>query len=87
MDLSAYFDGTDGYGILATADSRGRADAAIYAKPHFFDDKKVGFIMADRLTHKNLRSNPHAAYLFIEAGGDYKDKRLMLKKVRPLVGG
>jgi hypothetical protein len=38
--------------------------------------------MADRLMHKNLQSNPHASYLFVEAGGGYKGKRLYLTKVK-----
>jgi hypothetical protein len=37
--------------------------------------------MADRLSHLNLQSNPHAAYLFIERGEGYKGKRLYLTKV------
>jgi hypothetical protein len=38
--------------------------------------------MRDRLTHANLQSNPHAAYLFIEKGPGYKGKRLFLTKTR-----
>ena len=37
--------------------------------------------MADRLSHRNLQSNPHAAYLFIEDGPGYQGKRLYLTKV------
>jgi hypothetical protein len=37
--------------------------------------------MADRLTHQNLQSNDRAAYLFMEEGQGYKDKRLFLKKL------
>ncbi len=36
MNLSDYFDNTKGYGVLATADSSGKVDAAVYARPHFF---------------------------------------------------
>jgi hypothetical protein len=42
----------------------------------------VAFIMPDRLTHHNLQSNPHAAFLFIEDGGKWTGKRLFLTKVR-----
>jgi len=38
--------------------------------------------MRDRLTHHNLQSNPHAAYLFMEEGPGYKGKRLHLTKIR-----
>ncbi|HKL82084.1 MAG TPA: pyridoxamine 5'-phosphate oxidase family protein [Desulfobacter sp.] len=81
MELKSYFESTDGTGILSTADSNGNVDAAIYSRPHFLEDK-IAFIMRDRLTHKNLESNPHAVYLFIENGPGYKGKRLYLTKVK-----
>ena len=82
MDLEKYFEGTKGRGVLATADSEGRVDVAIYAKPHFVDAETVAFIMADRLTHHHLNSNPHAAYLFWEDGKGYKGIRLFLTKMK-----
>jgi hypothetical protein len=36
--------------------------------------------MAEHLSHQNLQSNPHAAYLFIEKGEGYKGVRLHLTK-------
>ena len=80
--LKFYFENTKGTGVLATADSGGKVDAAIYARPHFLEEDKLAFIMRDRLTHHNLTSNPHATFLFIENGPGYKGKRLFLKKVR-----
>jgi hypothetical protein len=82
MDLKQYFEKTKGTGILATADADGKVDAAIYARPHFMEDGTLAMIMRDRLTHHNLQSNPHAAFLFIEDGSGYKGKRLFLTKVR-----
>ena len=82
MSLGEYFDKTNGLGVLATADSEGRVDAAVYARPHFMDDETVAFIMRDRLTHHNLQSNPHAAFLFKEDGKGYKGKRLFLTKTK-----
>jgi hypothetical protein len=82
MSLGEYFEKTQGLGILATADSEGRVDAAVYARPHFMDDDTVAFIMRDRLTHHNLQSNPHAAFLFKEDGKGYKGKRLFLTKTK-----
>jgi hypothetical protein len=81
MTLSEYFESTKGTGILATANAAGEVDAAVYARPHFLDNRTVAFIMADRLSHRNLQSNPHAAYLFVEQGGGYKGKRLHLTKI------
>ena len=82
MELKEYFENTEGSGILATADSDGKVDAAVYARPHFMEDGTIAMIMRDRLTHNNLQSNPHACYLFIEKGPGYKGKRLFLTKLR-----
>jgi len=82
MDLKAYFENVKGRGVLSTADGQGRVDAAVYAKPHIMDEETIAFIMADRLTHENLKSNGHAAYLFMEDGPGYKGTRLYLTKVK-----
>ncbi|MDA8134181.1 MAG: pyridoxamine 5'-phosphate oxidase family protein [Desulfobacteraceae bacterium] len=80
MELKNYFETTSGTGILSTSDSNGSVNAAIYSRPHFLEDK-IAFIMLDRLSHKNLESNPHAVYLFIEDGAGVKGKRIYLTKV------
>jgi hypothetical protein len=67
MNLSEYFDHAEGYGVLATADDSGKVNVAVYARPHFFDQNTVAFIMRERLTHANLQTNPHATYLFIQS--------------------
>ena len=82
MKLSEYFESVKGRGVLATADGEGKVDAAIYASPHFLEDETIAFIMRDRLTHNNLQSNPHAAYLFMETGQKFAGKRLFLTKTR-----
>lgn len=82
MNLREYFDTTKGLGVLSTADSEGKVDAAIYSRPHFMDDGTVALIMRDRLSHHNLQSNPHATYLFKEDGAGYSGKRLYLTKLR-----
>ncbi len=82
MTLKDYFESTKGTGVLATADSAGKVDAAVYSRPHFMEDGSLAFIMRDRLTHHNLQSNPHATFLFIENGPGYNGRRLFLKKLR-----
>lgn len=82
MNLKDYFENTAGTGVLATADAQGRVDAAIYARPHMLEDGTAAFIMLDRLTHKNLQTNPYATFLFMEKGEGYKGVRLFLKKLR-----
>lgn len=77
--LQEYFESTEGLGVLATADSSGKVDAAIYSRPHFLEEGTMAFIMRDRLTHHNLQSNPSATFLFIEERAGYNGKRLFLK--------
>lgn len=80
--LQEYFESTKGLGVLATADSNGKVDAAIYSRPHFIEEGTMAFIMRDRLTHHNLQSNSSATFLFIEEKTGYNGKRFFLKKVR-----
>ena len=82
MKLSEYFEKKRCRGVIATADAKGNVGIAVYARPHVLDEKTLVFIMADRLMHKNLQSNPHAAYLFLESGDRYIGKRLYLTKVK-----
>jgi hypothetical protein len=82
MEIGEYFKTAKGTGVLATADSEGVVDVAIYAVPHVIDHETIAFIMTDKLTHYNLQSNPHAAYLFMEDGDRYKGKRLFLTKTK-----
>ncbi len=82
QELKDYFENTKGAGVLATADAGGLVNQAVFARPHIMDDGTVAFIMPQRLTHKNLLENPHAAYLFMESGPGWKGKRLYLTKVR-----
>jgi len=82
MELKNYFETTSGTGILSTADKNGNVDAAIYSRPHFLEGDTLAFIMRDRLSHKNLESNPHAVYMFIEDGPGKKGTRLYLTKIK-----
>ena len=82
MELQAYFESADGMGILSTADSGGQVNSAVYARPHVIDERTVAFIMRERLSYRNLLSNPHACYLFVEDGPGYVGRRLYLTMVR-----
>ena len=83
MNLSEYFQTNQGVGILATSDSKGTVNTAIYARPHFLEgENTLAFIMRNRLSHKNLLSNPQACYMFIEKGQGYKGIRLYLTKIK-----
>ena len=81
MELKEYFENIKGVGILSTADSNGKVNAAVYARPHIMEDGSLAFIMLDRLTHENIKDNPYAAYLFKEDGPGYNGRRLYLTKI------
>jgi len=71
-----------GLGVLATADAEGNVSIALYSRPHVIDMDTIAFIMADRQSHRNLQSNPKAAYLFREDVPGYLGKRLYIEKIR-----
>ena len=80
MNLKTYFENTPGIGVMATADAAGKVNTALYSQPYVVDETTVIFIMAERLTRENLRTNPHASFLFLEAKEGYEGKRLYLTK-------
>ncbi len=80
MSLKEFFENAKGTGILATADSNGNVDIALYAKPFFIDEKTIMFIMLHKQSYKNIQENPKAAYMFLQE--NYQGKRLYLKKVK-----
>lgn len=82
MDIAAYFKSAKGTGVLATSDAEGQVDVALYAKPYVIDNSTVAFVMKQRLSHQNLLSNLHAAYLFTENGAGYQGVRLYLTMLR-----
>ncbi len=82
MTLSNYFETVSGTGIFATCDPGHQVDMAIYSKPHVIDDSTVAFVMKERLSHQNLRSNIQAAYMFIEDKPGYKGLRMYLTMIR-----
>ncbi|MBF0120257.1 MAG: pyridoxamine 5'-phosphate oxidase family protein [Desulfobacterales bacterium] len=82
MNMKEYFERTPGRGVLSTADSNGKVDAAIYSTPHILTDGTVAFIMRDRLSHHNIRENPYASYLFIEDTQRSVGLRLFLKRFK-----
>ncbi len=81
MDLTEYFENVRGTGVLATADRDGQVNVAVYARPQVMPDGTLAFIMADRLTRRNVEQNPHAAYLFLEEGVERTGVRLSIKRV------
>jgi len=79
MRLKDYFEIHKGAGVLATADANGQVNAAIYARPHVAEDGRVGFIMRERRSWRNICENPNASYLFMAQGTPYSGIRLQLQ--------
>ncbi len=78
MSLADYFETTKGMGVLATSDSDGNVDVAIYSRPYVVADNTIALSMLERLSYANIQSNPKAAYMFVEHGAGYAGKRLYL---------
>jgi hypothetical protein len=78
MNLAEYFKDIKGLGILATSDSEGNVDVAVYSRPYIIDETTIAFSMLERLSYSNIQSNPKAAYMFAEEGPGYLGKRLYL---------
>ena len=81
MDFKDYFATVKGTGVMSTADGKGGVNAAVYAAPYSTEDGQLSFIMRERKTHENIGANPHACFLFIEAG-TMIGKRFYLTKVK-----
>ena len=81
IDLKQYLEEAKGTGVLATADGEGNVDTAIYARPHVRDDGSLAMIMRERISHKNLKSNPKACYMFIENGPGHRGYRIYLEMI------
>ena len=78
MSLAEYFEDIKGLGVLATSDSDGNVDIAVYSRPYIIDEKTIAFSMLEKLSYSNIQSNPRAAYMFVEQGEGYAGKRLHL---------
>jgi len=78
MSLAEYFEDIKGLGVLATSDSEGNVDIAVYSQPYIIDEKTIAFSMLEKLSYSNIQSNPKAAYMFAEEGQGYNGKRLHL---------
>jgi hypothetical protein len=79
MNLHEYFSSVSGTGVLSTSNDKGEVDSAIYAVPHVIDSHNIQFIMRNRLSRSNLKTNDKACYLFIEKSNGFKGVRLYLR--------
>lgn len=82
MDIGIYFSENEGTGVLSTADHSGNVGSAIYSKPRVMANDTLAFIMRERRTYENLKTNPSASYLFIDNIRPYRGIRIDLEKIR-----
>ena len=80
MSLAEYFEDIKGLGVLATSDSDGNVDIAVYSRPYIIDENTIAFSMLEKLSYSNIQSNPKAAYMFVEDSPGYNGKRLHITK-------
>jgi len=79
MDLKKYFTEQEGVGVLSTANSKGKVNSAIFARPNIDEQGNIIFVVAKHRSLENLQENPSASYLFSENGPGYQGVRLDLK--------
>ena len=61
MDLKEYFENTKGIGVIATADTDGWVDAAIYARPHIMEDGLLAFDYGKFVSEKKFLTERYQA--------------------------
>ena len=76
-----------GRGVIATSDSSGNVNTAVYAKPHIVDEKTVAWGVTEGRTWACVKENPHASYLYMNPGPGYSGVRLKLSLKEFLEGG
>ena len=81
MALREYFECHKGYGVLATANSKGEPSAAVYSAPAEVRENEVSFLMWEKQTYEHLKENNKACYLFFEGGKLAGGTRLFLEKI------
>ncbi len=78
MSLSEYL-APGGTGVIATADSDGIINTALYAPPHVVNDDTVAWGMTEGRTLRNLQENPNAAFLHQRPGDGAAGVRITLR--------
>jgi hypothetical protein len=78
MKLSELFKEA-GHGVIATSNTQGEVNVAVYATPHVVDDSILAWGMTEGRTYNNIMENPRAAYLYMYVGAGYAGARLGLK--------
>ena len=69
-------------GPLATADTSGAVNAAVFGSPRMIDEDTVVMAIGDNRSYQYLQSNPNAAFIVIEPGDapmTWKGARLYLE--------
>ena len=71
VDLREYYGNVKDLGVFATVHNQVQVDVTVYSRLRIRDEKTIAFTMPNRLTHHNLQSCNHAAYLIKEQGPGY----------------
>lgn len=69
-------------GVLATADSNGDVNAAVFGSPRMIDEDTVIMAIGENRSFKNLQENPKASFIVVEPGQtptSWKGVRLYLE--------
>lgn len=81
-DLMAQFNDPTRLGTLATADSNGKPDNAVFSALQMVDENTVKFAIGDNRSYANLKQNPQATFIFFHPDANpynWKGARIYLK--------
>ncbi|GFO70084.1 hypothetical protein GMLC_36630 [Geomonas limicola] len=67
-----------GRGIIATANTQGVINQAVFAVPHVINEETLAWGFSEGRSLLNLRENPHASYLYLAPTRGYSGWRLSL---------
>ena len=73
--LMEYFNKRPRLGCLSTANAKGEVDVAYFGSPRMIDEKRIVMGLGDNRTLRNLRENPHAAFMIMEPGATMPEWR------------
>jgi hypothetical protein len=77
-------------GALATANSEGDVNAAVFGSPRMVDENTVVMGIGENRSFRNLQRNPKAVFILMEPGEtvrDWKGARVYLEAVDMETGG
>jgi predicted pyridoxine 5'-phosphate oxidase superfamily flavin-nucleotide-binding protein len=82
MELMRIFNKTPRIGTLSTVSANGEPNVAVFGSPQMIDENTVVMGIGENRSFRNLKQNPHAAFIVVEPGKtlfEWKGARVYLE--------